>query len=89
MYAKTREIIGWMKVLDGIKPLSDARCSTADISSKMPASFQPIDMHGEFVSQMDLHTESDQKMRDDIMESMIRQEEEEAACFWMNAATSW
>ena len=79
MYAKTREIIGWMKVLDGIKPLSDARCSTADISSKMPASFQPIDMHGEFVSQMDLHTESDQKMRDDIMESLIRQEEEEAA----------
>ena len=79
MYEKTREIVGWTKMFDEIKPLSDARCSTADISSHMPASFKPIDMHGEFVSQMEMHKESDQKMRDDIMDSLIRQEEEEAA----------
>ena len=50
MFAKTREIVGWVKIIDGIsvESINETKCPTSDISSRLPTNLCPVDMHAEF-----------------------------------------
>ena len=50
MFAKTREIVGWVKIIDGIsvKSINETKCPTSDVSSRLPTNLRPVDMHAEF-----------------------------------------